>query len=146
MSEESIINTEQPEAYIAPEPEKIIESIDNAIELLLKDAIKTGDIRIGANEVIKAIESKRAHYVFLAADNKEENINNVVRLLAKKNEIEVIDVPQAMQLGEWCGLCKLDINGQPRNIRSTSCAAILSIKKTTQALTFLKEHIKSLKE
>ena len=54
-------------------------------------------------------------------------------------------VSSADELGEWCGLCKIDAEGQARKIVSCSCACITDYGEDTEALSVLREYIKAPK-
>jgi len=51
--------------------------------------------------------------------------------------VNLITVPTKAMLGEWCGLCKIDADGKPKNVVPTSCAVIVDFGEESQALNFL---------
>ena len=65
--------------------------------------------------------------------------------LCTAHGIPLIMVSSADELGEWCGLCKIDAEGQARKIVSCSCACITDYGEDTEALSVLREYIKAPK-
>ena len=57
-----------------------------------------------------------------------------------------IRVPQAVQLGEWAGLCKLDAEGTARKVVKCSCVVVSDFGEESEGLTILQEFLKSSAE
>jgi small subunit ribosomal protein S12e len=56
--------------------------------------------------------------------------------------VPLIEVPAAITLGEWCGLCKIDKEGKPRKVVSTSVAVITDFGEASNELEILMNHLK----
>lgn len=51
--------------------------------------------------------------------------------------------PPAPSLPRRCGLCKIDREGKPRKVVSTSCAMITDFGESSRELEILLNHLKS---
>ena len=56
--------------------------------------------------------------------------------------VHLIRVPQAVQLGEWAGLCKIDKEGAARKVVGASCVVVTNFGEEGQALSVLQETLK----
>ena len=92
------------------------------------------------------MDSKSARLCLLAADCDEPAYEKLVKALCKEQGIDLMTVAKRKQLGEWCGLCKIDQDGQPRKVVSCSCAVITDYGEETAALAMLMEHLKGNSE
>ncbi len=98
----------------------------------LKRIIQTGNsdslLAKGLHEVCKAIENKdeklKAKYVILAKNCSEANYVKLVKGLASRNKIPVIEVDEGETLGEYLGICKYDKNKNVTKKRKCSSVAI----------------------
>lgn len=123
--------------------EEAVNSIEEATERVLKEAMAVNGLRIGCNQVVKAIESQEAHVVFLASNVEEKKIAQAITLLAAERKVAVVEVPDSKELGKWAGLCKLDSEGQARKIVGASSVAICEFGADSPAYGYLMKHIKS---
>lgn len=121
-----------------------VDNLEDAVSRVLKEAMITDGMKRGVNEVVKAIESKKAHVVFLSENVQEESITKVITLLAKKNDIPLIQVPDSKALGQWAGLCKYDRDGQPRKIVGAACVALNEFGVVSAGYDYLQKHISSV--
>ncbi len=83
----------------------------------------------GLHEVCKAIEGKKAKFCILAKDVDEKNYDKLVRSLCKDNEVPIITVEKATDMGEWIGICKYDMNKKIRKPRKCSSVVIKAISR-----------------
>ena len=67
----------------------------------------------------------------------------LIEALCAKHKINLIKVDDGKKLGEWCGLCKIDQDGNPRKIVGCSVAVVKDFGKQTQAVDVLMEYFKS---
>ncbi|PKM83858.1 MAG: 50S ribosomal protein L7Ae-like protein [Firmicutes bacterium HGW-Firmicutes-13] len=62
-----------------------------------------GRIVIGTKQTTKAVKTKEAKFVFVAQDAESRIVNPIVDL-CREQQIEVIEVPQMVELGKACGI------------------------------------------
>ena len=96
----------------------------------------------GLNQVGKALDRKDAYLVILADDCDDPIYKKLITALAKQNKIPLLQVDSRKDLGEWVGHCKYDKEGQVRNVKGCSSAAIMNYGEESEALTYLEQHIK----
>lgn len=58
--------------------------------------------------------------VFLAEGCNEPTYKKLVQGLCLEKNVPLVDVPDNKTLGEWAGLCKIDKDGNPRKVATTS--------------------------
>lgn len=122
-----------------------VDSLETAIPLVLKKALRHDGVVRGLHQVAKALDAKKVKICCLAQSCEEEAYKNLVIALCKTNNVPLVEVPDAKELGKWSGLCKYDRDGEARKIVGAACVAITDVGEDSQALTFLKEHIKNPK-
>ena len=119
-----------------------VTDIIEAIKVVLKKAIVHDGLRRGLRECTKALERKEAHLAVLASDCDEPSYVRLVTALCKEHGVNLLKVPSRLELGEWCGLCKVDKEGNARNVVNTSCVVITNYGETTPELDFVIEYFK----
>ena len=70
----------------------------------------------------------------LAADCDEANYKKVIIALCKEKNVPLFEIPKAIELGEWSGLCKLDKEGTARKVVSTSVVSVTEFGEDTAEL------------
>lgn len=140
----------------APAPTPVVELTQTeALKRVLQQAMVVDGLRRGLHESAKALSKAigrnpdgtlavapgGARLCVLARDCDEAAFVKLVRALCQEKGVPLIEVDQRKQLGEWCGLCKLDAEGAPRKVVKTSVAVITDFGVESDALTAL---IKSL--
>merc|ERR1712166_1071460 len=101
-----------------------------------------GGIVKGLNEVCKCIYRKEAVLCVLATDWEDPKYTKLVDALAKVNNVPLIQVDSRLELGEWLGHCKYDKEGAARKVKGTSSIAIKNYGEESEALFFMRKHIK----
>ena len=111
---------------------------DGAQKSLAEDGLHRG-----LREACKAIESRKALLCVLAQDCDQADYTKLIQALCNEVNVHLIRVPQAVQLGEWAGLCKLDAEGTARKVVKCSCVVVSDFGEESEGLTVLQEFLKS---
>lgn len=139
-----IESTGEPVPVEEEEGEEVTDLI-TATKKVLKNAVKHDGLCRGLHEVAKSLDAKKALVCFLAESCSEPAYKKLVQALCKEKNIPLIEVPDSKQLGEWSGLCKIDKEGQARKVVGASCVAVLDYGEESDGMTFLQNHINSIK-
>jgi len=65
-----------------------------------------------------------------------------VRALCEEGGVHLVMVDSRAQLGEMCGLAKLDVDGSVKKAVNTSCAVVTDFGEDSQALNILLDYLK----
>ncbi|KAK8803287.1 hypothetical protein WA158_000981 [Blastocystis sp. Blastoise] len=132
----------EPAAVAAPVEEPL--DTMSALKIVLKNAMFHDGLQRGLRVAVKALDRKAARLCCLADDCDEAAYKRLVQALCKDNSIPLIQVPESKTLGEWCGLCKIDAEGNARKVAKCSCCVITNFGEDCAALgvvlNYIKEH------
>merc|ERR1719440_1730148 len=101
--------------------EEDVNSVEDAIKGLCKNAMCVDGCIRGLHEVAKHIDAGKAQLVMLAESCNEPTYKKLVQGLCLEKNVPLIDIPDNKSLGEWAGLCKIDKDGLPRKVVGASC-------------------------
>ena len=128
------------EAPVAGEPMDLM----TALQLVLKKALAHSGLARGLNEAVKAVERDSALLCVLAQDCDQPDYTKLMEALcAEHNNVNIITVPKAKDLGEWAGLCKIDPEGNARKVVGCSCVVVTDYGEETEGLNVLTEYLKN---
>jgi small subunit ribosomal protein S12e len=122
-----------------------------ALRRVLNKALVADGLRRGLHECVKALAKAKGSEVVaiggarlccLASDCDEPAYVKLVKALCEEKNIPLVEVPKKLELGEWCGLCKIDKEGKPRNVVATSVAVVTDFGEATTELEILMSHLK----
>ena len=57
----------------------------------------------------------------LAEDCNQPDYKKLIEALCAEKNVSLLSVPEAKQLGQWAGLCKIDAEGEARKARGRAC-------------------------
>ena len=117
-----------------------------ALQMVLKKSLAEDGLHRGLREACKAIEARKALLCVLAQDCDQADYTKLIQALCNEVNVHLIRVPQAVQLGEWAGLCKLDAEGTARKVVKCSCVVVSDFGEESEGLTILQEFLKSSAE
>merc|ERR1712238_637958 len=128
------------------EEEEVVEdegpmSVLDALKEVLKKALIHDGLKKGLHECAKALDMRSARLCRLAKDCENEEYKKLIRALCAETEVFVLMVDSGKDLGAWCGLAKLDADGEVKKAVRTSCAVITDFGEETRALTVLLDYL-----
>ena len=143
MADEATMDTTPDAQPVVQQPEVEAElTNEEALRLVLRDAVHSDGIIRGIREVAKTISRGEAIFAVVANDCDEKNITKLVEALCAERKIPIVTVDNKKQLGEWAGLCKIDKEGNARKVVKCSCVAVKALRES-RALAKLNESLKA---
>uniref|UniRef100_A0A7S0NL99 40S ribosomal protein S12 n=1 Tax=Micromonas pusilla TaxID=38833 RepID=A0A7S0NL99_MICPS len=137
--EEATMEVEQTTEETSSEPMDLMA----ALQMVLKKALAEDGLHRGLREACKAIESRKALLCVLAQDCDQADYTKLIQALCNEVNVHLIRVPQAVQLGEWAGLCKLDADGSARKVVKCSCVVVSDYGEESEGLRVLQNFLNS---
>lgn len=100
--------------------------LHTALKVVLRKALANDGLCRGLHEACRAIEKGQAQLAVLAGNCEEADYSKLIEALCNQNNVNLITVPDKLQLGEWAGLCKVDGEGNARKVslRADRCCII----------------------
>ena len=116
--------------------------LNSALQMVLKKSLAHDGLARGLHEVVREIEREGAQLVVLSENCDQGDYKKLIEALCHEKNVNLMTVPDKMQLGEWCGLCKIDEEGEATKVVGCSCAVVLNYGEDSHALNCLMEHLK----
>eukprot|EP00043_Microstomoeca_roanoka_P026482 m.11726 g.11726 ORF g.11726 m.11726 type:complete len:142 (+) comp6645_c0_seq1:249-674(+) len=136
MAEENTAMDTTPEVEVQP-TETVELTPQEALRVVLRDAVHVDGIVRGIREVAKALSKGGVLFAVVAGNCDEKNIPKLVEALCAENKTPLITVEDKKQLGEWAGLCKIDKDGNARKVVKCSCVAVKALRESAALNTLM---------
>merc|ERR1712018_128053 len=81
----------------------------------------------GLKEVVRAVSNNSSQVVFLASDVNEAQYKALVEAICRENKTPLINVDDKNILGQWCGLAKVDEEGEVVKARGCGCVSLKTL-------------------
>ncbi|KAL0208675.1 hypothetical protein P9112_011262 [Eukaryota sp. TZLM1-RC] len=108
-----------------------------AIRETIKSARIVDGLLAGVRVCVKALDTEKALMCVLAEDADHAEYVKLVEALCREKNIPIFRDCTREQLGEFCGLYKLDVDGNPRNIVKTSVCVVTKVFGDSEHFNFL---------
>merc|ERR1712205_291205 len=130
---------EEEVAPVAAEPVIESEPLDkvSALKRVLKNALCHDGLARGIRECARVLDKRRVHLCVLATNCSEPAYQKLIKALCTEHAINLMEVGDNAELGEWAGLCKIDAEGNARKVVPCSCVCITDYGEQSEALDFL---------
>lgn len=119
------------------------EEIDHleALRRVLRKSAASNGLRRGLHETAKVLDNGTARLCCLAADCDNPEYMKLIKALCG-TKVPIMEIESREKLGEWCGLVKLNEEGEVRKAVKTSVAAITDFGEDTHELRVLMAYLK----
>jgi len=117
-----------------------VESTD--FQSVIQQQVSTRNAWMGLKEVVRSVASGNSACVFLSSDVSEAAYKSLVEAICKENKTALISVDSKELLGQWCGLAKVDDEGEVVKARSCGAVSLKSLPNTPSGEK-LREFIKA---
>ncbi|KAK9828837.1 hypothetical protein WJX72_002323 [[Myrmecia] bisecta] len=128
-------------APAAPAPGEPMD-VNTAVQVVLKKALAHDGLSRGLHEATRAIEKGQAQLCILGDDCNQPDYKKLIEALCAEHNVNLLSVPEAKQLGQWAGLCKIDAEGEARKVVGCSCVVVTDYGEETEGLSVLQEYLK----
>merc|ERR1712032_735767 len=113
----------------------------SALKRVLKNALCHDGLARGIRECARMLDKRQVHLCVLAKNCTEPAYSKLIKALCTEHAINLLEVDDNSELGEWAGLCKIDAEGNARKVVSCSCVCITDYGEQSEALDFLLKDI-----
>lgn len=89
---------------------------------VIQHAKQTRNLLMGLKETVRSVATGNSQLVFMATDVSEAQYKSLIEAICKENKTALIKVDSKELLGQWCGLTKVDEEGEV--VKARSCGAV----------------------
>jgi small subunit ribosomal protein S12e len=118
-------------------------TVEEALQQVLKKSLINDGLVRGIRESVKLLDKRQALLCVLVETCTEKEYVKLIEALCTQHNVNLIKVSDNKKLGEWCGLCKIDRDGNPRKIVGASVVVVKDFGEEGQAHSFLMDYFKT---
>ncbi|EIE22723.1 L30e-like protein [Coccomyxa subellipsoidea C-169] len=118
--------------------------VNTALQMVLKKALAHDGLARGLHETARALDRGEAQLCVLAEDCNQPDYKKLVEALCAEHGVSLLSVPEAKQLGQWAGLCKIDAEGEARKVVGCSSVVVTDYGEETAGLSIVQEYLKNV--
>lgn len=118
-------------------------SVTDALKEVLKKSHVFDGLRRGIHECAKALDRGSAKLCILSKDCDNSEYQKLIQALCKENSVHLIMADHGVEIGEWCGLAKLNADGTVRKAVRCSVAVVTDFGEDSPALDVVLNYVKS---
>ena len=86
----------------------------------------------------------RSLVLLICAKCPKAKYKELVKALCNEGKVPLVEVETGKQLGEYCGLCKINEEGEATKVVRCSCAVVTKFgEEDSQAYNVLMDYVKS---
>ena len=110
----------------------------------MKIALVNDGLKRGLHESCKVLDKGQGRICFLAENCSEPEYKKLVRALCTTRKTDLIMVDTNTDLGEWCGLCKLNDDGTVKKAVKCAVAVITDYGAESAAKNVVEKYVESM--
>ncbi|CAK0782898.1 hypothetical protein CVIRNUC_006093 [Coccomyxa viridis] len=141
--EEVVANGEAEAKPVAPAVPDEPMDVNTAVQNVLKKALAYDGLARGLHETARALDRGEGQLCVLAEDCDQPDYKKLVEALCSEHNVNLLSVPEAKQLGQWAGLCKIDAEGEARKVVGCSSVVVTNWGEETPGRAVLQEYLKN---
>jgi len=96
-------------------------------QAVIQQQVSTRNAWMGLKEVVRSVAEGKSACVFLSSDVSEKQYKALVEAICREQKTPLINVDDKNILGQWCGLAKVDEEGEVVKARGCGCVSLKTL-------------------